>query len=559
MMLRLKQVGRRIALLSSWIAAFDSVCAARDDETALSNLQAIRKTAQGILLELEGTRHHFRQKISKCHWDRGINSALENGINQLRELGPTDNSDIENLKREAELLKSNAERDAMTAISEQEKAADVETMQALLQANFQTISSIEEIMRLSEGEAIEMGRQILGNLLQSCSTATSGIVKPDGNPVKLEPYTPIRTGTPKRRKNVNASGRVSLTGRSSLTVRPSLSGRASLTGRTSFAGRVSLAGRASLAGRPSLSRQPHPTMAAGSQSPTKGSPRKRKVAGPKKRLSYSPKKAAPKPPKKSVQWKDDVNDGSLAEFEKTPQRLPPSVDGSPEPPLPPVARLGSAIPLPSNNGSRESSPIPVPPETLTLHVQKNRFKAGFLSKKGNGSPHPASITKLPPSESEQSPLRDIANSSFLNRRLSGNSTSEGEDDWRASKQEAMEIKTAMRRLSGAGSGAANSISRVHRRRSPTGSSAGSPASENAMFTASQARRMVKSDKEHDFKASVLSPRTLPVTKVVGGRRTTIGEARSREVSLSSRDGGARYVGTNIPSGSHSRQSSGAYR
>lgn len=401
-----------------------------------------------------------------------------------------------------------------------------------------------------------MGRQILGNLLQSCSTAASGVVKPDGNPVKLEPYTPMRTGTPKRRKNVNAGGRSSLTGRSSLSGRPSLTGRASLTGRTSFAGRVSLAGRASLTGRASLSR---PTMTAVPQSPTKGSPRKRKVAGPKKSLSYSPKKPPPKPPKKSVQWKDDINDGSLAEFEKTPQRIPPSVDGSPDLPPPPIARLGSAIPLPSNNGSRESSPIPVAPEMPTLHVQKNRFKAGFLSKKGNGSPHLASMTKLPPSDNEQSPLRDIANSSLLNRRLSGNSSSGAEDDWTASKQEAMEIKTAMRRLSGAGSGAGNSISRVHRRRSPTGASAGSPSNENAMFTASQARRMVKSDKEHEFKSSVLSPRTLPITKVVGGRRTTIGEARSREVSLSSRDGGARYTGSNIPSGSHSRQSSGAYR
>lgn len=562
--LRLKQVGRRIALLASWISAFDSVCAVRNEEGALSNLQAVRKTAQGILLELEGTRHHFHQKIAKCHWERAINSALENGIKQLRDLNTTDNLDVENLKREAELLRSNAERDVMTAVSEYEKTADVETMQALLHANFETISAIEEIMRLSEADAIDLGRQILATLLQSCTAATSNVVNPDGNPIKLEPHTPIRSGSPKRRKNVNASGRASLTGRSSLTGRPSLIGRTGLTGRTSFAGRVSLAGRASLTGRASLSRQPHPTMAAGPQSPTKGSPRKRKVVAPKKRLSYSPKKAPPKPSKKSVQWKDDVNDGSLAEFEKTPQRIPPSTNngGSPGLPLPPVARLGSAIPLPTGNGSRESSPAPVPPELSTLHVQKNRFKAGFLSKKPNGSPHPASVTKLPQSELEQSPLRDIGNSSSLNRRHSENSSSEGEDNWRASKEEAMEIKTAMRRLSGSNPGAAGTISRVHRRRSPTGASASAgspPPSDNAMFTASQARRMVKSEKEHEFKANVLSPRALPVTKAVGGRRTTIGEARSREVSLSSRDGGARYSGSTIPSGPPSRQASGAYR
>ncbi|KAL1958434.1 hypothetical protein VTO42DRAFT_4535 [Malbranchea cinnamomea] len=550
-MLRLRQVGRRIALLSSWIAAFDSVCATRDDENTLSNLKAIRKTAQGILLELEGTRHHFHQKVSKSNWDRAINSALENGINQLRELDPSDDFDIENLKREAELLKANGERDIMIAILEQEKAADVETMQALLYSNFQTISAIERIMHLPEAEAIEVGRQILGQLLESCTATTSNVVKPDGNTAKLESFAPIRSGTPKRRKNVSVGGRTSLTG------------RASLAGRTSFVGRLSLAGRTSLAGRASLSRNPHTVLGTGCQSPTKGSPRKRKVAGPRKSLTYSPKKAPAKPVKKTVQWKDDVNDGLLAEYEKTPQRRPPSPnDSSRELPLPPVSRLASAIPLPThNNSSQESSPIPAPPDLPSLHVPKNnRFRAGFLSKKTNGSPQASSVAKLPPSDNEQSPLRDIGNSSILNRRLSGNSTSDGEDSWKASKQEAMEIKSAMRRISGTHTGTGTTICRVHRRRSPTGASlSSSPANENAIFTASQARRMVKSDKEHDFKPSVLSPRTLPVTKVVGGRRTTLGEPRSREVSLSSRDASARLSGSSIPSGPPSRHASGTYR
>jgi kinesin family member 18/19 len=67
--------------------------------------------------------------------------------------------------------------------------------------------------------------------------------------------------------------------------------------------------------------------------------------------------------------------------------------------------------------------------------------------------------------------------------------------------------------------------RTHRRsRSPTAATmAGSPPNENAMFTASHARRMVKSDKDSTFQTSVLSPRTAPVLK--NGRRTTIGEGR----------------------------------
>lgn len=56
-----------------------------------------------------------------------------------------------------------------------------------------------------------------------------------------------------------------------------------------------------------------------------------------------------------------------------------------------------------------------------------------------------------------------------------------------------------------------------------------------MFTASQARRMVKSEKEMEAKPRVLSPHTLPVMKNTG-RRTTLGsDIRPRHVSLSSKD------------------------
>jgi kinesin family protein 18/19 len=54
--------------------------------------------------------------------------------------------------------------------------------------------------------------------------------------------------------------------------------------------------------------------------------------------------------------------------------------------------------------------------------------------------------------------------------------------------------------------------------------AGSPPNENNLFTASHARRMVNSQKESMFSASVLSPRTAPVMKN-NTRRTTIGEGR----------------------------------
>src|SRR3984957_2065659 len=51
MMKKLRQVERRISLISTWIAGFDGVCEARDEEEPPKNLVAMRKTAQGILTE----------------------------------------------------------------------------------------------------------------------------------------------------------------------------------------------------------------------------------------------------------------------------------------------------------------------------------------------------------------------------------------------------------------------------------------------------------------------------------------------------------------------------
>jgi kinesin family protein 18/19 len=43
-MKKLRQIERRIAVLSAWVAAFDTVCDAREDDDMLPSLTAIRKT-----------------------------------------------------------------------------------------------------------------------------------------------------------------------------------------------------------------------------------------------------------------------------------------------------------------------------------------------------------------------------------------------------------------------------------------------------------------------------------------------------------------------------------
>lgn len=512
-MLRLKQVSRRISILSSWIAAFDNVCDAAENESALSNLQAIRKTAHGILVELEGSRQHYHQKLAKSSWDRGINSALDIGIKQLQELEIADGVDTATLAREAELLRANAEREALGAIAEQEKGSDLAMIQMLLQTNFETVSAIDDIMQLREEDAVAAGKKILAKLLTSSTAATAHVVKPDGNVRPIEVFPPSKTGTPKRRKQ-NSMGLPASLPKPIKAV---------------------------------LSIAPHV-----SPSPAKPSPRRRKI-GPKKGVNFTPKKLQTKSNKRSVRWKDDVEDGTLAEFEKTPQKVEESSPDTPsvEPQLQPMHLVASAIPRRTSNGSRESSPIPSPPTSLI--VQKNsRFKAGFLSKKPNGSPAPSALPRLPlSSDSELSPLRGIENSSFLNRKsldhseaddnkksnVSG-SSSDNEDRWKMDKSDALMIHSAMRRISGAHQGgnlaSMAAVNRIHRRRSPTATTSVSPPSENSStFSASQARRMVKKEKD-DSKISVLSPRTVPIMKANSQRRTTIGDAK--QIGLASREG-----------------------
>ncbi|PGH01080.1 hypothetical protein AJ80_09063 [Polytolypa hystricis UAMH7299] len=518
-MLRLKHVSRRIAVLSSWIGAFDNVCDNSELESPMSNLRALRKSAQGIMLELEGSRHHYNQKITRSNWERAIDSALETGTRQLQEHQLTDKLDIANLAREAEMLKSNAEREALNAVAEQEKSGDIAMMQALLQANFETVAAIETIMHLGENEAIASGKKILMKLLQSCTTTTSNLVKPDASPISIEVFPPSKSGTPKKRKQFSLGG----------------------------AGSLPKPINAALAIAPHVS-----------PSPIKASPRRRKVGAPRKVFCFTPKKQPPKSNnKRNVRWKDDVEDGNLAEFEKTPKNAQsaPAVSSAERNHSPRLLAPTSSIPLPT---SRESSPIPAPPESL--NIQKNsRFKAGFLAKRSSGSPVPPSIPKLSSSDNELSPLRDIENSSFLNRQSLDHADtsingigSDSEEGWKANKSEAIKIHSAMRRISGAHGGNLSSIAainRAHRRRSPTAATVGSPpSSENSMFTASQARRMVKSEKEHDFKISVLSPRVIPISK--GQRRTTFGDIKPKDAS---RDG-IRLSGTAIAAGGSLRGS-----
>ncbi|KAJ0420022.1 P-loop containing nucleoside triphosphate hydrolase protein [Aspergillus carlsbadensis] len=516
-MIKLKQVSRRIGLLSSWIAAFDNVCGNCEDVEPLSNLQAVRKTAQGILLELEGSRHHYHQRLSKSAWDRAMASAVENAIAQLQKFEISDNSDVANLRREAELLRANTERESLSAITEQDKTGEAATVQLLLQAQFETASAIENIMHLSQEEAVETGKQILTKMLDSCCNVASNIVKPDGGLPAMQTFTPLKASPSKQKKRL------------SLAIVPPSKG---------LNAPISL----------------NPTAPP---SPTRASPRRRKMGGGRKSVSFSPKKVQGKPPKRSVRWKDDEHEGTLTEIQKTPQRAEafsaPQEDSPYEPTLPRASPIQRGIPVPSRNFSPSggSSPIPTPSDQPLSIPKNNRFKTGFLSKKAGGLPGPSPPPVL--HHDRSSPLRDIENSSFLNRASverpskiavrtpSGNYNSspvpEPKGEWKATKDDVRRISSAMRRISigSVGPGASATALRAHRRRSPPSATYGSSPPENTMFTA-QARRMTKGDNELENKPAVLGPRTLPIMKNTSQRRTTFGgDIRPRNFSLTGRD------------------------
>jgi kinesin family protein 18/19 len=537
MMKKLRQIERRISLISSWIAGFDTICEARDEEEPLHNLTAMRKTAKGILTELESSRQHYHQRLAKNNWERALDTALQNGIRQLKEAESGDGSDVSTLIRETELLKSVADREAHTAILDQEKGGDAAIVQVLLQAHFDTIAILGQIMQMSEEDAVHAAQSMLGQLITNCSTAASQVIKPEGGLPVTEVFPPRRRGTPKQRKTAT------LLGPSPLRAIP----------RPSFVQEAA----------PSVNASPMKSSPRRGATFVKGSPRKTVRIG-------TPKRKTPlRVPKGGVRWRDETDNQTLADYQATPKALDTtpevsSVDSIPPPPI---------FSEPAKRSS--SSPIPTPPEASTETKARNsRFKTGFLSKRSEGSPlgaPPVSASSLNfSSDSDNSPLREmemnrVPQPSALNMVHSNNSSdvtpadsagSSGSEDeasskpnWPIDQAEAQKIRSALKRSS---SNAGGSAMRTQRRRSPTAASAtGSPPSENALFSASQARRMGNNSLDASWKASVLSPRSAPVVKSGGGggmRRTTMSSAGDTRDGGSLRSAPVRMSTSIIPAG-----------
>lgn len=387
-MKRLKLFERRIGMLSAWIGAFDAVCDARDEDEMPPSLSAMRKTAQGILVELESSRQHIHQKLERSNWERALDSALQYSILQLPSGdGIADCGEAASLTREAEVLKTQFTREANQQVLEQEKGADAATIQALLTAQFEMIAAMTDLMAMEEEDAVAQAKEIIKRLLETGYSAASQVIKPDGSVMPAEMFPPSKKGTPKRKKG------------SSIHVKPIAPPAFGLT-----AGPFSPV-------------QEH-------TSPIK-SPRRRKVTNAKKGVAFSPvrKKSTPR---RVVRWRDDETiDGTLADYDKTPKKFEPTPSPQRAAGLSPDT---SSLPRPSmpsyllstDNSASDSSPSLVLPETSSVPASKpSRFQAGFLSKsrspkEGGGSPllgAPSMRLNLAGSASkdgrEPSPLRTL--------------------------------------------------------------------------------------------------------------------------------------------------------
>jgi kinesin family protein 18/19 len=362
-----KAIERRIALLSAWLAAFDAVCEARGDEDDMpENLVAMRKTASGILAELESSRHHLRQRIERCNWERVLDTAMNHTLSQLSaDSSMTDGSERDTLAREVELLKAGFARDMYRELVEQDKAGDAAILQVVLKAQFDILAALSDSLNMTEEEAVARAKTMVTKLLETGCSAASHVVKPDGSMMPVELFPPTKRGTPKRKKSL------------SINTKP----------------------------------VPPPVLAAESvlKSPVRASPRRRKLGGTRKSVAF----ATPVKKKHTVRWRDDESEqGTLADYEKTPQPYSSPEKASPEKEL-----SHPAVPSYLNHmdsPQKESPTLPLPDISSLSLGKPNRFQAGFLSK---SRPSTSQDTTPGPSGSPVAPT--------LSLNLTGSSDTEG--------------------------------------------------------------------------------------------------------------------------------------
>ncbi|KAK1775537.1 hypothetical protein QBC45DRAFT_242466 [Copromyces sp. CBS 386.78] len=426
-----RAIERRIGLLSSWIAAFDSVCDARgcaSEQEMPAPLTAIRKAAVGMINELEINRNNIHQRLGRCNWERSLDTALQHSISQLPAMGGSGqgcNAERDMLAREAELLRTGFMRDAYhEEVVEQDKAGDAAVLQTLLMAQFEIMASLEELLRMEERQAVEHAKGMVNRLLETGLQAAGQVVKPDGSLSTAAGYYQGTTGlnVPKLRRKNGAA----INNGAKAIPQPVFSASAAA---------VSMA-ISTLTDETAMDISTEEPEAAGVEAPVENwdgetvphlSPVKaRKVAYAASKKAGTSFTFTPVKKKHSVRWRDDeTEEGTLADFEKTPQKWDSS-PGEPENGISPVRPS-----MPSYLSDMKSPPPPQRdntdedvemddgtgpalssiPDLSGLSIGKpNRFQAGFLSKSRTslaGSTPAATITSNGVLQSQPPPVFNL--------------------------------------------------------------------------------------------------------------------------------------------------------
>lgn len=550
---RLSMISRRISVLSAWIGNFDDCCENREDEEPPAALVGFRKTAQGILLELEQSRHHQHQQEQKNNWTRAIETALAEGLRQLKSLKDTsedatvgdegvDSAEAMALYMEVEKLKMQAKLEMMEAVAQSQRGGEAALMQVLESSQFETIAIIGQILHMGEQDAVQTARQMLGKVFSACVDAAGQVIKPDGGLQIVEAVPPSKAGTPKKKK---------MALKDPSPIKDKL--RQSMTPDA----RQSLDGPAASPQTRGIQELPRyvtaemapPTPRAG-PSPTRGhmaSPKRRvKVAGLGRKAftGSTPKKRSPTKKQRSVRWPDEGDaDGSLVEYSATPKAY--WSGGSPYKPVSAQSDANEAVvptqpeftlaPDPSTLESEiPSSPLPAPPvasSEMPKAPGTGRFATGFLSKKSSSDSSSPALMPPPPafslgslsSDDESSPLRALNGNRMPQSKpkrkdspMESRTGSEASSGSSCSESEKKEIGAARRKSrTSLGSNTAARVrnresAHAHRRRSPTASS---PPSDTS-FTGAASRRFI-GHRPSDVRQSVLSPNSAPISKPRG--------------------------------------------
>ncbi|CAK7266644.1 tubulin-dependent ATPase kip3 [Sporothrix epigloea] len=340
-MKKLRCVERRLATLNAWADAFDMFeersTPDEDDKDAVPThapdlpaaLTAMRKTARGIMAELEHSRHHLHQKMERSNWERPLDSALQHSIAQISSaafdsVAAVDTSEtIASLTRETELLKANFAREAYIEVLEQEKTtgaqADALMLQSLLLAQFKIMSSLSSTLNMPHDQAVAHGQRLVRRLIDDGVAAASRIVKP--GPALSQPLP--ASATPFTASTSSSSGRFSLGAMDAYP--PSKRGTPRRKRSLGGAGYSNINGRAA-GPRTSTGTASHLTLSPNKVSPRR--PRKVTSSASRKSISFTPakKKQYPTPArrdsnasssslKRSVRWRDDETEtGTLADF-----------------------------------------------------------------------------------------------------------------------------------------------------------------------------------------------------------------------------------------------------